>query len=151
MTQDGDQGDQRPTLLDIHFGKRLHLRRTMLDVDRWTLGNLVAVSAAEIGQLEDGKKCFDATLVYRLSKALEVPVYWFYDGLGMIDEIMVSARQGTAARSAGLAIEQATQAQRTETLLAYFDALDGERQGVVLELARLLATKEREVKRASTS
>ena len=81
MTDATDKTQCEPTVLDLHFGRRLRLRRESLDVDSHTVGKMVGLSAADIAAYEDGHRRFDATLVFRLSKALEIPIYWFYDGL----------------------------------------------------------------------
>ena len=136
-------------MLDLHFGKRLRLRRELLDVDGPAVGKMVGLSAAEFAAYEDGRRRFDATLVFRLSKALEVPIYWFYDGLGLVEEILLSVGPDDQARAGDYAAKQVERTQRSQAMMTYFEAMDGERQAVVLDLARLLSATGTQVQRIS--
>jgi transcriptional regulator with XRE-family HTH domain len=131
-----------PTVLDAHFGQRLRLRRELLDVDRRSIGRIVGLTAADIGRLEEGHKAFDVTLVYRLCQALEVPVYWFFDGLGVVEQTLLSTSPQNAVRGGQHAAEQIGRAQRGEALITYFEVLDNERQALVVDLARLLTLRD---------
>ena len=140
MADESEKMGNKPSPLDIHFGNRLQLRRRLLDVDKRTLGRMVGLSARDIDALEGGRSCFDATLVYKLSKALEVPIYWFYDGIGMVEDTLLTASTSDPVRTGTAAAKQIEQSHRARALLMYFEGMSSERQRMLLELARMLST-----------
>lgn len=130
-----------PTLLDIHFGRRLRLRRELLEADRALVARLVGRGEQEVADLEDGRRGFDAALLQRLGKVLEVPVTWFYDGLGGagLGEDEGQASTESPMRDRTLAAPQAERRRQGQILLAYFDGLNDHQQAAVLDIARLLS------------
>jgi transcriptional regulator with XRE-family HTH domain len=78
------------TNIDVHLGKRLRRRRRLLGLTQQQLAGACGVRFQQIQKYECGANRISASRLWQLSEALEVPVGYFYDGLGEIprqDEI----------------------------------------------------------------
>jgi transcriptional regulator with XRE-family HTH domain len=126
--------------LDVHFGRRLMLRRQALELDQDVLAKMVGLTAEDIDTLEGGHRRFDGTLIYRLSRILEVPVYWFYEGVGSIEQILLESLMPGTREASDHAADEIARGERAKALMSYFEGLDAERQGAILDIARLMAS-----------
>ncbi|NNE41665.1 MAG: helix-turn-helix transcriptional regulator [Marinicaulis sp.] len=73
-----------PHPVDVHVGARLRLRRSFLDMSQEALGRALGLTFQQIQKYEKGSNRIGASRLYELSKLLEVPVQFFYDGYGEI-------------------------------------------------------------------
>ena len=67
--------------IDLHLGKRLRRRRRLLGLTQQQLAVVVGVRFQQIQKYECGANRISAARLWRLAKALEVPIGYFYDGL----------------------------------------------------------------------
>ena len=70
-----------PNPVDIHVGKRLRLRRTLLGISQEKLGNLIGLTFQQIQKYERGANKIGASRIYEFSKHLDVPVSFFFDDM----------------------------------------------------------------------
>lgn len=68
--------------IDIHLGKRLRRRRRLLGLTQQQLAHACGVRFQQIQKYECAANRMSAARLYRLSEVLEVPVGYFYEGLG---------------------------------------------------------------------
>jgi transcriptional regulator with XRE-family HTH domain len=68
--------------IDLHLGKRLRRRRRLLGLTQQQLAGSVGVRFQQIQKYECGANRISAARLWQLSEALEVPIGYFYDGLG---------------------------------------------------------------------
>ena len=78
-----DIGGPPPTHapIDRHVGDRVRQRRLAKEIDTATLGAAVGLTAAQIHKHECGYTRINASRLYDLAKALDVPVGFFFEGL----------------------------------------------------------------------
>ena len=69
------------TDIDVHIGKRLRRRRRLLGLTRQQLALAVDIRFQKIRKYECGANRISAARLFRLAKALETPIDYFYDGL----------------------------------------------------------------------
>jgi len=84
--------------VDVHVGARVRMTRLFRDVDIATLCRAVEISESQLGQLESGQCRFEATLLAKMARALNVRSSFFFEGLGL-------QALGAQAHSATLRIE----------------------------------------------
>ncbi len=72
----------KPDPVDIHVGSRVRLRRTLLGMSQEKLGEAVSLTFQQIQKYERGANRIGASRLYQLSQILDVPVSFFYDGVG---------------------------------------------------------------------
>lgn len=109
-----------PNPVDIHVGKRVRSRRTLLGMSQETLGDTIGLTFQQIQKYERGTNRIGSSRLWQLSQALDVPVSYFFDGVS--DEVALAAqprRKGTPALGLGEASGPAFEADpmaRRETL-----------------------------------
>jgi transcriptional regulator with XRE-family HTH domain len=70
------------TTVDEHLGQRLRRRRRALGMTQKQLGTAAGVRFQQIQKYEWGVNKMSAERIWRLAQALDVPVGYFYEGLG---------------------------------------------------------------------
>ena len=68
--------------VDLHLGRRLRRRRRLLGLTQQQLAQVVGVRFQQIQKYECGANRISAARLWRIAAALEVPVGYFYEGLG---------------------------------------------------------------------
>ncbi|MCF6272795.1 MAG: helix-turn-helix domain-containing protein [Rhodobacteraceae bacterium] len=77
--------------VDVHVGKRVRHRRWMVGMTQQQLGEAVGIKFQQIQKYETGMNRVSASRLWDISKALDVDVRFFFDG---IDEGMIEAGDG---------------------------------------------------------
>ncbi|MFY0639069.1 helix-turn-helix domain-containing protein [Maricaulis maris] len=127
-----------PNPIDIHVGSRVRLRRQLLKMSQEKLGDELGVTFQQIQKYERGVNRVGASRLYRLSRALEVPVQFFFEGL--VGEIAVS---GVAEGDQAPIVYDFIQSSDGVSLAESFSRIkDGKVRRRVLELVRTLASQD---------
>lgn len=71
-----------PNAIDQHVGARIRLRRCELEISQSGLGEALGVTFQQVQKYERGTNRVGASRLFFLAKTLEVPVSYFFDGLG---------------------------------------------------------------------
>jgi transcriptional regulator with XRE-family HTH domain len=71
-----------PHPVDVHVGRRLRLKRTILGLSQEAVGKEIGVTFQQIQKYERGINRMGASRLYDFAKALGVPVSYFFDGYG---------------------------------------------------------------------
>lgn len=70
-----------PNPIDIHVGKRVRMRRLMLDMSQETLADALGLTFQQVQKYEKGSNRVGASRLHRISEVLQVPVSFFFEGL----------------------------------------------------------------------
>ena len=70
-----------PTAVDKHVGQRLSLRRSLNGFSQEKLAEFVGVTFQQIQKYEKGTNRISAGRLYHFSKALNVPISYFFDDI----------------------------------------------------------------------
>lgn len=97
--------------IDFHLGRRLRRRRRLLGLTQQELAASVGVRFQQIQKYECGANRISASRLYELSRALSVPVQYFYDGLDP---------DGALTASAGDESDILSQKETMELVRAYY-------------------------------
>ena len=71
----------KPNNVDLHVGGRVRLRRTLLGMSQQTLADGLGITFQQVQKYERGANRIGAGRLYDLSRALAVPVNYFFDQL----------------------------------------------------------------------
>ena len=71
-----------PNPVDIHVGTRVRLRRQILKMSQERLGDSLGVTFQQVQKYERGSNRVGASRLWKMSQVLEVPVAFFFEGLG---------------------------------------------------------------------
>lgn len=67
--------------VDVHVGARLRLRRLELGVSQERLGEALGLTFQQVQKYEKGSNRIGASRLYAISRILETPVSYFFEGL----------------------------------------------------------------------
>lgn len=70
-----------PSVVDIHVGRRLQIRRTMLGLSQKDLAKKCGVTFQQIQKYECAGNRVSASRLFDLSQALDTPIDFFFMGL----------------------------------------------------------------------
>ena len=68
--------------VDAHVGKRIRHRRWMLGMTQQQLADRVGIKFQQIQKYETGMNRVSASRLYEIAGVLDVPVAFFFEGLG---------------------------------------------------------------------
>ena len=71
---------QIPNPVDIHVGKRLRQRRTLLGMSQEKLGEMLGLTFQQVQKYERGTNRIGSIRLHKLTNILEVPVGYFFEG-----------------------------------------------------------------------
>jgi transcriptional regulator with XRE-family HTH domain len=133
-------GDPNP--IDVHVGRRVRLRRTLLGLSQEKLAEALGLTFQQVQKYERGANRVGASRLFDLSRVLDVPVAFFFDE--MSDEV---SRRSPRLMVAGLAedpaedlgIDQMAKRETFELVRAYYRISDPRVRRRVLDLAKALA------------
>ncbi|MEZ5922738.1 MAG: helix-turn-helix transcriptional regulator, partial [Parvularculaceae bacterium] len=80
--------------IDLHVGRRVRQRRRLLGVTQQKLAEAVRIRFQQIQKYESGANRISASRLWALSKALNVPITYFFDGCEEMDEFIVKETNG---------------------------------------------------------
>ena len=69
-----------PDPIDIHVGKRIKLRRTLLHISQEQLAGDIGVTFQQVQKYEKGTNRVGASRLQQISQILQVPVSFFFEG-----------------------------------------------------------------------
>ena len=72
---------KRVTNIDAHVGRKLKLRRINLGLSQQELGKMLSITFQQIQKYEKGVNRISSGKLYELSKVLNTPVTYFFDGI----------------------------------------------------------------------
>jgi len=97
-----------PNPIDVHVGKRLRLRRTLLGMSQERLGESLGLTFQQVQKYERGANRIGSSRLFELGQILDVPVSFFFDDMPGTAGVAPQRIPGGAAMGAGLAEEGAT-------------------------------------------
>ncbi|MBO6795688.1 helix-turn-helix domain-containing protein [Maricaulis sp.] len=127
-----------PNPVDVHVGSRIRLRRQLLRMSQEKLGDELGVTFQQVQKYERGANRVGASRLYRLSRVLEVPVQFFFEGLNEKSTISAMA-EGDQTPIVYDFIQSSDGVSLAESFSRIKDAKVRRR---VLELVRTLASEE---------
>ena len=72
-----------PNPVDIHVGSRVRIRRKVLKMSQEKLGDSLGVTFQQVQKYERGSNRVGASRLFRMAQVMDVPVQYFFEGLGM--------------------------------------------------------------------
>lgn len=116
----------RANNVDRHVGTRIRERRVMLGLSQQQMADMIGVTYQQAHKYERGINRISAGRLYEISRVLNVPIAFFYDGLEGVEDANINQRQRMCLE-----------------LARNFSAISNERhQEALSQLARALAAQE---------
>lgn len=92
-----------PNPIDKHVGSRVRMRRVLLGMSQEKLGEALSLTFQQVQKYEKGTNRIGASRLQQISKTLNVPPAYFFDGAPSFDESGGPASTHSAAAEAGSA------------------------------------------------
>ena len=132
--------------VDVHVGKRLRQRRTLLGMSQTKVGTAVDLTFQQIQKYERGSNRIGSSRLYEFAKVLDVPVSYFFDEMpsNALSGRPMSGRGRKGFGEAGTPFEQEKdQLIKRETLelvRAYYKIGDGRVRKRIFEMVKAVGT-----------
>ncbi len=129
--------------INLHVGKQLRARRTMMGLSQEALGKAIGVASQQVQKYEKGTNVMNAIRMFEFAQCLKVPVAYFYEGL--------ETGLGAKSASSGFAEEHtafdgefkaATDRETLEVLKSFKRIKDHALRKRVADLLRTISIKE---------
>jgi transcriptional regulator with XRE-family HTH domain len=125
-----------PDPVDVHVGMRLRQRRTLLGMSQEKLAQAFGVSFQQVQKYERGANRISASRLHLLTKTLDVPITYFFEGLPN------SSGEHAAAAVEEDESDQMTSRETLELVRAYYRIEDPSVRKRLVELARALGRED---------
>ncbi len=109
--------ENTPHHVDVHVGKRLRLRRTILGMSQEAIARVIGITFQQIQKYERGVNRMSSSRLYDFAKAMNVPVSYFFDGLEQTGA--TPAFSGMMEETAAFEHEDLTSRETMELMRAY--------------------------------
>lgn len=76
-----------PNPVDIHVGKRIRLRRTILGMSQEELAKSLGITFQQVQKYEKGVNRVGSSRLFDIAQVLNVPVSFFFDEYGEVNPI----------------------------------------------------------------
>jgi transcriptional regulator with XRE-family HTH domain len=134
----------KPNPIDVHVGRRLRLRRTLLGMSQERLGQLLGLTFQQVQKYERGVNRIGSSRLYELGQILDVPISFFFDDMQDGEGAQDLLAPGLAEEPAAFAFDepQAPRFDKRETLelvRAYNRIADPAVRKRLFELTKALA------------
>ncbi len=126
-----------PDPVDVHVGMRLRQRRTLLGMSQEKLAKSFGVSFQQVQKYERGANRISASRLHLLTRILDIPVSYFFEGLP-------SSVKDRPLPADPEAPDRMTSRETLELVRAYYRILDPGVRKRLVDLARALGKEEAE-------
>src|ERR1700739_3122403 len=120
--------------VDTQVGNRVRIRRMLIGMSQEKLGDLLGLTFQQVQKYEKGINRIGAGRLFEISRILEVPVDFFYDGVG-------ASSDGMTETSAPV-MEFVSSSEGLQLSLAFMKIKDPKVRKRVLDLMKSLAEEE---------
>ncbi|MFZ4763267.1 MAG: helix-turn-helix domain-containing protein [Alphaproteobacteria bacterium] len=140
---------ETPSPIDVHVGKRVRLRRTMMGMSQEKLGDALGLTFQQVQKYERGANRIGASRLFDVANSLDVPVSYFFEEIayaqgGAIPEQTPAQYGGFAENGQQAAYESDPMAKREtlELVRAYYRITDPLQRKKLYELAKAMGGDE---------
>ena len=116
--------------VDVHVGKRIRHRRWTLGTTQQQLAERVGIKFQQVQKYETGMNRVSASRLWDIASALEVPIAYFFDGMGQAAE--------TERAGSDMPTDLLTDREALELLRSYYAIPEAQRRRL-FDLARVLS------------
>ncbi len=114
-------GTGTPHPVDVHVGRRVRMRRTLLGMTQTSLGEAIGLTFQQVQKYENGKNRMGSSRLFDLCRVLDVPVEFFFEELPA--EVATSSpaqRRGRAKAPPSYEPDPMTKRETLELVRAYY-------------------------------
>ncbi len=133
------RGTGIPSPVDVHVGARLRVRRTLLGMSQTTLGEAIGLTFQQVQKYENGANRILASRLFDLSRVLDVPVEYFFDGMpAAVAASSPTLGRGRAKKPPRYEPDPMARRETLELVRAYYKISDPQIRKPLYELVKAL-------------
>jgi transcriptional regulator with XRE-family HTH domain len=133
-----------PNPIDVHVGARMRLRRTLLGLSQERLGELIGLTFQQVQKYERGANRVSCSRLFDLSKALDVPISYFFEEMTEAVSALSPVNMGREPSLDEFPVAEADPRLRRETLELvrnYYSISDPAVRRRIYDLAKALSDR----------
>jgi transcriptional regulator with XRE-family HTH domain len=123
--------------IDIQVGNRVRIRRMLIGMSQERLGDLLGLTFQQVQKYEKGVNRIGAGRLFEVSRILNVPVDFFYEGLSGAGD-----QPGMGENQSAPVMEFVSSGEGLQLSLAFMKIKDAKVRKRVLDLVKSLAEDE---------
>lgn len=131
-----------PHPVDIHVGRRLRTKRTILGLSQEAVGKQIGVTFQQIQKYERGINRMGASRLYDFAKALGVQVSYFFEGFGDYSLDEGAALGASEPETPGFEHEKVNNRETLEVMRAYYRIKNPSVRKRIVELIKAMAAED---------
>lgn len=128
-----------PDPIDIHVGSRVRLRRTLLGFSQERLADALGITFQQVQKYENGANRIGSSRLYQISRILDVPVAFFFEGAQDKFASMRGAGKVAETSKKGLDDIDMSSRETVEMVKAYYAIKDAAVRKKVFEMVKSLS------------
>ena len=127
--------------VDVHVGRRLRMRRTILGLSQDAIGSAIGVTFQQVQKYERGINRMSASRLYDFSKLLKVTIGYFFEGYGEdFEDVIMGDAMGMAEGDAPAFEHQPISNRETmDVMRAYYRIKNTGTRKRILDLIKAVA------------
>ena len=130
-----------PSPTDKHVGSRVRMQRMSIGMSQEKLGEALGLTFQQVQKYEKGTNRIGAARLQQISRALNVPMAFFFDGAPALDET-ATALQGFAEAGTNYVVDFVSSAEGMLLNKAFARIRDGRVRKRIIDLVQILADDE---------
>jgi transcriptional regulator with XRE-family HTH domain len=123
--------------IDIQVGSRVRIRRMLIGMSQERLGDLLGLTFQQVQKYEKGVNRIGAGRLFEVSRILNVPIDFFYEGVGAANQPGMAENEGAPP-----VMEFVSSGEGLQLSLAFMKIKDAKVRKRVLDLVKSLAEEE---------
>ncbi len=134
------QGVRRPSLVDVHAGERVRLRRKLMGMTQTGLGDAIGLTFQQVQKYERGVNRIGASRLLAIARVLDVSIDYFFEDMPTAVAAISPAtkRRGKAKKLTGYEPDLMVKRETLEFVRAYYKIEDAGVRRRVRELIKVL-------------
>jgi len=129
-----NQANQTAHPIDLHVGRLVRRRRNELGLNQQRLAEALSVTFQQVQKYELGCNRISASKLFEISKFLQTPIAFFFDGIGSSHEVSADFEAGVLSLSS-----EPTESEKMELALAFTKIKSPKVRRNLLELIKSFA------------
>ena len=142
VKNDYNASERKPHAIDVHVGKRIRMRRCLLNISQEKLAEAVNLTFQQIQKYERGTNRVSASRLFQFARILDVPVNYFYQeytegrtpGTRLPANMVADSADGNA-----ISEEMVYSKEAMELLRIYYGIEDEKKRKDFIKLIRTMA------------
>jgi transcriptional regulator with XRE-family HTH domain len=130
------ENKKKPSVIDVHVGSRVRLRRNMLGMSQEKLGESLGITFQQIQKYEKGTNRVGASRLQAISTILNVPVAFFFEDAPGVPGITGGLAEGN---STTFVVDFLNSAEGLQLNRAFAKISDPKIRRKIIDLVRALA------------